>query len=126
MYLTNSSKLLTTLSLDPRTLAFLQSYVRKWEVNTNSYFSHRGSLAFSRKRSYTFFKLSDEVRILICDGTHKKFILREKLNDFSWLCKIAYLADLLTHLNVLNLKLQGPDINIFVVEDKIEAMLEKL
>jgi hypothetical protein len=73
-----------------------------------------------------FFELADEVRILLCDGTHKKFILREKLNDFSWLCKIAYLADLFTHLNVLNLKLQGPDTNIFVVEDKIEAMIEKL
>jgi len=36
------------------------------------------------------------------------------------------LADLFTHLNVLNLKLQGPDTNIFVVEDKIEAMIEKL
>lgn len=71
-----------------------------------------------------FFELADEVKILLCDGTHKKFILREKLNDFSWLCKIAYFADLFTHLNVLNLKLQRPDTNIFVVEDKIEAMIE--
>jgi hypothetical protein len=73
-----------------------------------------------------FFKLADEVRILLCDGKHKNFILREKLNDFSWLCKIAYLAALFTHLNVLNMQLQGPDTNIFVVEYKIEAMIEKL
>jgi hypothetical protein len=73
-----------------------------------------------------FFKLADEVRILLCDGKHKNFILREKLNDFSWLCKITYLTDLFTHLNVLNMKLQETDTNIFVVEDKIEAMIEKL
>lgn len=97
--------------------------MRKWEVNTNSYFYTQ---RFTDFLLHVFFELIDEVRILFCDGTHEKFILREKLNEFSWLCKISYLADLFTHLNVLNLKLRGPDTNIFVVEDKIEAMIEKL
>lgn len=93
-------------------------------MDTNSYFYTQrfaGFLVLTR-----FFKLDDEVRIVLWDGKHNNFILREKLNDFSWLCKIAYLVDLFTHLNVLNIKLQGPDTNIFVVEDKTEAMIKKL
>lgn len=66
-------------------------------------FLHTEIRWLSRENVLTrFLKLADEVRILLCDGTYKQFILREKLNDFSWLCKIAYLADLFTHLNVLN------------------------
>jgi len=90
-------------------------------------FLHSEFLWLSRGNVLTrFFELADGVRILLCDGKHKIFILRKKFNEFSWLYKIANLADLFTHLNVLNMKLQGPDTNIFVVEDKIEAMIEKL
>ncbi|CAI6357184.1 unnamed protein product [Macrosiphum euphorbiae] len=49
-----------------------------------------------------------------------------RLNDFSWLASLAYLSDIFSHLNVLNLSLQGSHVTIFKVEDKIEAMIKKL
>jgi len=50
--------------------------------------------------------------------------LNEHVNDFSWLTSLAYLSDLLIHLNSLNLSLQEAHVNIFKVEDKIEVMID--
>jgi hypothetical protein len=36
------------------------------------------------------------------------------------------MADIFTHLNALNLSMQGGGITVFNVEDKIEAMIKKL
>jgi hypothetical protein len=48
------------------------------------------------------------------------------LNDYSWLAVLAYMTDIFTLLNALNLSMQGGGITIFNVEDNIEAMIKKL
>lgn len=73
-----------------------------------------------------FFELRDEIRIFLLEDNHDKFQLKHKLCDFAWLSKVAYLADIFQHLNILNTKLQGPDTDIFVVEEKVEALIQKL
>ena len=56
----------------------------------------------------------------------QQFNLSNRLNDFSWLVKLAYLSDIFSHLNILNIYLQGEKVTVFQVEDKIEAMIKKL
>nr|XP_034997000.1 zinc finger BED domain-containing protein 5-like [Zootoca vivipara] len=67
-----------------------------------------------------FFELRDEVRLFLLDTKYADF-----LTNFSWLCSVAYLADVFEHLNVLNLSLQGKNVDMFKVEDKISAMVKK-
>lgn len=67
-----------------------------------------------------FFELKDEIRIFLLDTKYADF-----LTDFSWLCSTAYLADVFGYLNELNLSLQGNNVDMFKVEDKISAMVKK-
>ncbi|KAL4152759.1 hypothetical protein QTP88_000592 [Uroleucon formosanum] len=67
-----------------------------------------------------FFEQRDEVRVFLLET---RFV--GLLTDFSWLSRIAYLADVFEYLNTLNLSLQGIDIDVFHVEDKIEATIKK-
>ncbi|KAL4126234.1 hypothetical protein QTP88_010460 [Uroleucon formosanum] len=67
-----------------------------------------------------FFELRDEVRVFLLET---RFV--GLLTDFSWLSRIAYLADVFEYLNTLNLSLQGIDIDVFHVENKIEATIKK-
>jgi hypothetical protein len=71
------------------------------------------------------FELRDEIRVFFID-MESPFALTECLNDNPWLAVLAYMADVFTHLNALNLSMQGGDITIFNVEVKIEAMTKKL
>jgi len=67
-----------------------------------------------------FFELRDEVRVFLLETRFVGF-----LTDFSWLSRIAYLADVFEYLNTLNLSLQGIYVDVFHVEDKIEATIKK-
>ncbi|XP_050528105.1 zinc finger BED domain-containing protein 5-like [Daktulosphaira vitifoliae] len=67
-----------------------------------------------------FFELRDEVRVFLLET---RFV--GLLTDFSWLSRIAYFADVFEYLNTLNLSLQGIYIDVFHVEDKIEATIKK-
>ncbi|XP_025207725.1 zinc finger BED domain-containing protein 5-like, partial [Melanaphis sacchari] len=67
-----------------------------------------------------FFELRDEIRVFLLET---RFV--GLLTDFSWLSRIAYLADVFEYLNTLNLSLQGIYIDVFHVEDKIEATIKK-
>jgi hypothetical protein len=71
------------------------------------------------------FELRDEMRVFFID-LKSPFALTERLNDYSWLSVLAYMADIFTHLYILNMRTQGGGITIFNVEDKIEAMIKKL
>ncbi|XP_023210685.1 zinc finger BED domain-containing protein 5-like [Centruroides sculpturatus] len=48
------------------------------------------------------------------------------LCDPVWLLKLAFLADLFSHLNILNKKLQGREENILTAKDKIKGFFAKL
>ncbi|XP_072399223.1 zinc finger BED domain-containing protein 5-like [Diabrotica undecimpunctata] len=67
-----------------------------------------------------FCELRDEVRGFLLDTKYA-----DVLTDFSWPCSTAYLADVFKHLIVLNLILQGKNVDMFKVEDKISAMVKK-
>ncbi|XP_025192680.1 zinc finger BED domain-containing protein 5-like [Melanaphis sacchari] len=67
-----------------------------------------------------FFELRDEIRVIFLET---RFV--GLLTDISWLSRIAYLADVFEYLNTLNLSLQGIYIDVFHVEDKIEATIKK-
>lgn len=69
------------------------------------------------------FKLHDEIRMFF---TTTEFHLGNRFNDFAWLAMIAYLADIFTHLNDLNLSLQGTNVTVFTVEDRVQGMVKKL
>uniref|UniRef100_A0AAR2INL2 DUF4371 domain-containing protein n=1 Tax=Pygocentrus nattereri TaxID=42514 RepID=A0AAR2INL2_PYGNA len=69
------------------------------------------------------FELRDEVRIFLLDSN---FELSDRFTDFEWLAKLSYLSDIFTHLNGLNLSLQGKSVTAFHVQNKIEATIKKL
>ena len=55
--------------------------------------------------------------------------LKEKQNPLSsqfdcqeFLCGLAYLADIFSHLNEINLSIQGPDITIVDATEKLQAL----
>ena len=54
------------------------------------------------------------------------FSLSDIFEDAVWLSQLAYLSDILSRLNKLNLGLQGLAINVFDVQDKMNALLKKL
>lgn len=69
------------------------------------------------------FELRDEVRVFFLDS---KFELAHCFSDFEWLAKLGYLADIFSHLNALNLALQGSAVNMFKVQHKVEGAIRKL
>ncbi|XP_059362102.1 zinc finger BED domain-containing protein 5 [Carassius carassius] len=69
------------------------------------------------------FELHKEVHMFLQDTN---FPLSDIFEDTVWLSQLAYLSDIFSHLNELNLGLQGLSINVFDVQDKINALLKKL
>uniref|UniRef100_A0A3P9LKJ5 DUF4371 domain-containing protein n=1 Tax=Oryzias latipes TaxID=8090 RepID=A0A3P9LKJ5_ORYLA len=63
------------------------------------------------------FELRDEVMLFL----HHSDELYDRMHDFQWLAKLAYLADIFSTLNTLNVALQGKTVTIFNVQDKIKA-----
>ncbi|KAL1281206.1 hypothetical protein QQF64_000009 [Cirrhinus molitorella] len=57
---------------------------------------------------------------------HNPFHLSSFLQDDIWLQKLAYLADIFSTLNELNLSLQGLSTTVFNTQDKVEALIKKL
>lgn len=60
------------------------------------------------------------------DGVKSVTKFLEMLHDENWLIQLAYLSDIFSTLNILNLTLQGKDVHKFYVQDKIEANIKKL
>ncbi|XP_062417978.1 zinc finger BED domain-containing protein 5-like [Pungitius pungitius] len=54
------------------------------------------------------------------------FHLASSLHDEDFLKRLAYLADIFSALNELNLSLQGVTVTVFNTQDRIEAMIKKL
>lgn len=70
-----------------------------------------------------FFDLRVEIEIFLND---QKSSLTENFKNNRWIAKIAYLADIFSLLNDLNLAMQGNMTNIFVCNNKIEAFIKKI
>jgi len=69
------------------------------------------------------FELKTEVEIFLKD---KKSPLGDYFENNLWLANLAYLSDIFSILNDLNLSLQGSYTNIFTSNNKIEAFLNKI
>ena len=64
-----------------------------------------------------------DVRKFLVQSKHN---LMEKLVDQNWLLFVAYLTDIFTQLNILNLSLQGSNTMLVDVSEKLIAFREKL
>uniref|UniRef100_A0A8D8TWW8 Zinc finger BED domain-containing protein 5 n=1 Tax=Cacopsylla melanoneura TaxID=428564 RepID=A0A8D8TWW8_9HEMI len=69
------------------------------------------------------FELRNEVSLFFEDHPCKNLVSR--IHDFDWLQSLAYLSDIFSQINKLNLSLQM-NCNIFQVSSKIEAMKKKI
>jgi len=56
----------------------------------------------------------------------KKSDLSHFFQDKKWVARLAYLSDMFSYINELNLKLQGPDTTIFNAWNKTESFKKKL
>ena len=70
-----------------------------------------------------FATLRKEVREFLIQRKHT---LADKLVDQKWLLLVAYLFDIFYQLNILNQSLQGPNIMLVDVSEKLLAFKEKL
>uniref|UniRef100_A0A1B6HGM3 Zinc finger BED domain-containing protein 5 n=1 Tax=Homalodisca liturata TaxID=320908 RepID=A0A1B6HGM3_9HEMI len=69
------------------------------------------------------FSLRSEMLLFLMDSKHE---LSHFFSDEKWLIKLAYLADIFSHLNILNSSLQGPETTILYAQDRINAFVRKL
>ena len=78
----------------------------------------------SRGKVFTsFFKLSDKLKVFFTDHN---FHLSDLLHDDEFLTRLAYLGDVSSRLNDLNLGLKRLSATIINLRDQIEAMIKKL
>jgi hypothetical protein len=70
-----------------------------------------------------FFKIERQLKVFFTDH---KFHLSDRLHDDEFLTQLASLGDVFSRLNDLNVGLHGLSATIFIVWDKIEAMIKKL
>lgn len=68
------------------------------------------------------FELKNEIRIFFFSNFIEVTKYTTYYNNFKWLCRVAYLADIFNSLNSLNMSLQEIEDNIFRAED--DAMLK--
>jgi len=69
------------------------------------------------------YELRKEVQLFLTD---KKSELSHYFQNKKWVARLAYLSDIFSYINEMNLKLQGPDTTIFNAWNKIESFKKKL
>jgi hypothetical protein len=69
------------------------------------------------------FELRAEVRAFLLE---RPFHLESQLTNKNWLFRLAYLTEIFSKLNEVNLSLQGKQITVFTANDKIKAFKRKL
>jgi hypothetical protein len=67
--------------------------------------------------------LMDEVKLFLSEHNPE---MGKKLEDSKWILKLAYLSDIFSRLNELNLSLQGRNSNIFTLQARIRGFLSKI
>ncbi|KAJ4932883.1 hypothetical protein JOQ06_029722, partial [Pogonophryne albipinna] len=69
------------------------------------------------------YELRDE---LVAFANEHDLPYKEHMDDESWWVKLAYLADIFSHLNDLNIRMQGKNENILTATDKLNDFRSKL
>lgn len=70
------------------------------------------------------FELRHEIELFLVEQGHDEY--KQMLTDSLWLQKLAYLSDIFTKINELNLGLQGRDTTIFTMQEKVESTIKKI
>ncbi|CAB3259876.1 unnamed protein product [Arctia plantaginis] len=70
------------------------------------------------------FELRHEIELFLVEQGHDKY--KQMLTDSFWVQKLAYLSDIFTKLNELNLGQQGRDTTIFTMQEEVESTIKKL
>jgi len=68
------------------------------------------------------FELLSELQIFLSNCNHE---LSNRFKDEVWLSRLAYLADIFSRLNDINISLQGAHTTIFLVHDKVKSFIKK-
>lgn len=110
--LDESVKTVTRSKVKHWTHVFLKLCVKKWGANTQN--SKSSTLKFAGcKVLIRLFELRNKVMLLM----HHSDELYDRMHDFQWLAKLAYLADVFSTLNTLTVALQGKTVTVFNVQD---------
>ncbi|KAI2646868.1 Zinc finger BED domain-containing protein 5 [Labeo rohita] len=96
----------------------------KWAVSTKHFCCAQKCAGYHVERSCQEF-LSSDVKFRNF-FVHNPFPLSSCLQDDIWLQKLAYLADIFSTLNELNLSLQGLSTTVINTQGKVEALIKKL
>lgn len=70
------------------------------------------------------FALREEVKLFFQEQNNAK--LQKFLSNNEWLAKLAYLADIFSLLNELNISLQGQLKDVFILRSKMDAFQKKI
>lgn len=70
------------------------------------------------------FELRHEIELFLVEQGHDEY--KQMLTDSLWVQRLAYLSDIFTKLNELNLGLQGRDTTIFTMQEKVESTIKKI
>ncbi|GBP35935.1 Zinc finger BED domain-containing protein 5 [Eumeta japonica] len=109
----------------PQTLEFLQLFAKSLTVNTETLLLHTEVRWLSRGRVVSrIFELRREMELFLVEQGHDEYKLM--LTDSLCLQKLAYLSDIFTKLNELNLGLQGRDTTVFAMQEKVESTIKKI
>lgn len=72
-----------------------------------------------------FYEMKNELlQLFNNEDPNRDFVTQ--LNNPLWSAKLAYLADIFNHLNILNSNMQGKDENILTSSDKLNGFLRKI
>uniref|UniRef100_A0A672LZ59 C2H2-type domain-containing protein n=1 Tax=Sinocyclocheilus grahami TaxID=75366 RepID=A0A672LZ59_SINGR len=69
------------------------------------------------------FELREQVGDFLSEHLHP---LSALLKDFNWLAHLAYLVDIFSRLNELNLELQGTDTSVLHMYDRVSGFMKKI
>uniref|UniRef100_A0A671QJ58 Uncharacterized protein n=1 Tax=Sinocyclocheilus anshuiensis TaxID=1608454 RepID=A0A671QJ58_9TELE len=85
--------------------------------------SKRLTPSITRKTLQRLFELREQVGDFLSEHLHP---LSALLKDFNWLAHLAYLADIFSRLNELNLELQGTDTSVLHMYDRVSSFMKKI
>ena len=81
-------------------------------------------MAIEGQNTDPIFVLREEIKLFFQQQNNQKF--QELLSDDEWVAKLAYLADIFSLLNELNISLQGQLKDVCILQRKIDAFRKKI
>uniref|UniRef100_A0A671KL09 HAT C-terminal dimerisation domain-containing protein n=1 Tax=Sinocyclocheilus anshuiensis TaxID=1608454 RepID=A0A671KL09_9TELE len=100
------------------------NFIKSRPLNHHQLLLHTDVRWLSRgKTLQRLFELREQVGDFLSEHLHP---LSALLKDFNWLAHLAYLADIFSRLNELNLELQGTDTSVLHMYDRVSSFMKKI